>query len=100
MGADIKAHDPYVDHWWELEQQETYPAVGASWSRFFRNQEHLTEFRMTKDLTEAINGSEGVILAVMHKQYMELSPEEIVEMAGGPIAVEDCFGILDDAVFD
>ncbi|RLB19174.1 MAG: GDP-mannose dehydrogenase, partial [Deltaproteobacteria bacterium] len=48
MGADVKAHDPYVDHWWELEKQDTYPAVGTSWSRFFRNQEHLTDFRMSK----------------------------------------------------
>ena len=35
MGAEIKAHDPYVQHWWELEKQDSYPAVGASWSRFF-----------------------------------------------------------------
>jgi len=47
MGAEVKAHDPYVPHWWELEKQESYPATGASWSRFFRNQEHLKEFRMT-----------------------------------------------------
>jgi len=23
MGAEVKAHDPYVQHWWELEKQET-----------------------------------------------------------------------------
>lgn len=97
MGADVRAHDPYVEHWWELESQETYPAVGASWSRFFRNQEHLNEFTMTADLAEAINGSDGILLAVRHKPYMDLKPEAIVEMAGGPLAVVDCFGILDDA---
>ena len=32
---------PIVQHWWELEKQDTYPAVGTGWSRFFRNQEHL-----------------------------------------------------------
>jgi UDP-N-acetyl-D-glucosamine dehydrogenase len=97
MGAEVRAHDPYVDHWWELEQQDTYPAVGASWSRFFRNQEHMNEFRMTPDLGEAVKGSDGILLAVRHKPYMDLKPEEIVEMAGGPFAVVDCFGILDDA---
>jgi nucleotide sugar dehydrogenase len=45
MGAEMKAHDPYVSHWYELEKQETYPAVGGSRSRFFRNQEQLDGFR-------------------------------------------------------
>lgn len=96
MGADVKAHDPYVQHWWELEKQDTYPAVGASWSRFFRNQEHLDEFQMTRDLEKALKGSDAVVLAVRHQPYLELVPEEVVRMAGGPLAVVDCFGILDD----
>ncbi len=25
MGANVKVHDPYLDHWWEFEAQETYP---------------------------------------------------------------------------
>lgn len=97
MGADVKAHDPYVDHWWELEKQDTYPAVGTSWSQFFRNQEHLTEFRMSKTLEEALQGSDAVIFAVRHKPYLELEPDDVVSMAGGPLAVVDCFGILSDA---
>lgn len=97
MGADVKAHDPYVAHWWELEKQDTYPAVGASRSRFFRNQEHLGEFRMTPELEEAVKGSDAVILAVRHEPYLKLEPENVVSMAGGPLAVVDCFGILDDA---
>jgi UDP-N-acetyl-D-glucosamine dehydrogenase len=96
MGADVKAHDPYVQHWWELEKQDTYPAVGASWSRFFRNQEHLDEFQMTRDLEKALKGSDAVVLAVRHQPYLELVPEDVVRMAGGPLAVVDCFGILDD----
>ena len=36
MGAEIVIHDPYVKHWWELEKQESYPAPGHSWARFFR----------------------------------------------------------------
>ena len=32
-----------------------------------------------------------------HEPYLELDPDEVVAMAGGPMAVIDCFGILDDA---
>ncbi|MGD8387610.1 MAG: nucleotide sugar dehydrogenase [Desulfobacteraceae bacterium] len=97
MGAEVRAHDPYVRHWWELEKQSTYPASGSSWSRFFRNQEPLDEFTMARDLAEALKDSEAVVLAVRHKEYMGLEPEDVVAMAGGPLAVVDCFGILDDA---
>ena len=31
-----------------------------------------------------------------HKHYLNLDPDEVVKSAGGPIAVIDCFGILDD----
>ncbi len=97
MGAEIKAHDPYVEHWWELEKQTTYPAVGASLSRFFRNQESLSDFRMAPSLAEALKDSDAVVLAVRHRPYLTLDPDEVVQMAGGPLAVVDCFGILDDA---
>ena len=100
MGADIKVHDPYVEHWWELEKQESYPAAGLSWSRFFRNQEHLSEIRMIPDLEDSLNGSDAVVIAVRHKQYLNLSPDEVVEMASGKIAVIDCFGILDDSTIE
>jgi len=96
MGAEVKAHDPYVQHWWELEKQESYPAAGTSWSRFFRNQEHLNEFQMAPKLENALKGADAVIFAVRHKPYLELEPDALVKMAGGPLAVIDCFGILDD----
>ncbi|NLA74148.1 MAG: nucleotide sugar dehydrogenase, partial [Deltaproteobacteria bacterium] len=96
MGAEVLAHDPYVDHWWELENQDTYPAIGASWSRFFRNQEHMSEFRMSKSMEEAVKNADCIILAVRHQEYLNLKPEEVVEMAGGPAAIIDCFGILND----
>ena len=96
MGAEVKAHDPYLQHWWELEKQDTYPAVGSGWSRFFRNQEHLKDFKMIPDLAEALKGADAVILAVRHKPYLSLEPEKLVRMTGGPVAVIDCFGILDD----
>jgi UDP-N-acetyl-D-glucosamine dehydrogenase len=96
MGAEIHVHDPYVDHWYELENQDVYPAPGHSWSRFFRNQEHLSEIRVQKDLPKALKGVEAMILAVPHEHYLGLNPDEIVAWAGQPIAVIDCFGILSD----
>jgi len=97
MGAEVRAHDPYVQHWWEIEKQDTYPAVGTGWSRFFRNQESLKEFHMVPNLPDALKGSDAVVFAVRHKEYLALNPEEVVKMLGGPAAVVDCFGILDDA---
>ena len=96
MGAEIRVHDPYVEHWYELESQDTYPAPGHSWSRFFRNQQGLTNAVVQQDLPNAIRGAEAIILAVPHKPYLELDPDKVVEWAGGPLAVIDCFGILDD----
>ncbi len=97
MSAELRVHDPYVDHWYELEEQDSYPSAGSSWKRFFHNQEHLKETRVEKNLSEAMKGVEAVILAVPHKQYLDLSPDELVTWAGAPIAVIDAFGILTDA---
>jgi UDP-N-acetyl-D-glucosamine dehydrogenase len=96
MGAEITVHDPYVEHWWEFENQDTYPAIGESRARFFRNQEQLCELRMSPTLADAVKGADAVVLAVRHKEYLLLDPDDIVEMAGDPFAVVDCFGILDD----
>ncbi len=96
MGAEIRVHDPYVEHWYELEQQDVYPAPGHSWSRFFRNQDALADVRVTKDLPAVLKGAEAMILAVPHAPYLELAPEDVVKWSGGPLAVIDCFGILDD----
>ncbi len=97
MGGDIKVHDPYVEHWWEFEAQDTYPSIGASWSRFFRNQESLKNLRISKDLKKSLKGVDAVVLAVRHKDYLHMKPEDVVKMIGGPAAIIDCFGILDDA---
>ena len=96
MGAEIGVHDPYVKHWWELEKQDTYPAPGHSWARFFRNQDKLTETRIEPDLKAALKGADAVVLAVRHEAYLNLDPDKIVKMTGRPVAVIDCFGILDD----
>jgi UDP-N-acetyl-D-glucosamine dehydrogenase len=96
MGADIVVHDPYVKHWWELEKQDTYPAAGHSRSRFFRNQEKLRDTVIHGDLAKALRGTDAVVLAVRHEPYRDLKPDEIVRLTGKPVAVIDCFGILDD----
>lgn len=96
MGAEIRAHDPYVEHWWEIEKQDTYPATGLSLSRFFRNQQELDDFKMTEELSDALHDAEAVVFAVRHAGYLSLEPEDVISMAGRPLAVVDCFGILTD----
>ena len=96
MGAEIRVHDPYVEHWWEFEQQDTYPAEGQSKAQFFRNQEKLKEIRIEQDLDKALHGAEAVILAVPHSAYLHMDPDEVVKKIGSPAAIIDCFGILTD----
>jgi nucleotide sugar dehydrogenase len=96
MGAEMRVHDPYVDHWYELEKQDVYPSPELSWKRFFRNQEGLQDMQIQRDLPEALKSVEAVIFAVPHKSYLALSPDDVVTWAGNPLAVVDCFGILSD----
>jgi len=96
MGAEMRVHDPYVEHWYELENQDTYPAPGHSLSRFFHSQDDLVNIQVQHDLAAAIKGVQAVILAVPHQPYLQLDPQRIVEWAGAPLAVIDCYGILDD----
>ena len=96
MGAEIRVHDPYVEHWWEFEQQDSFPGVGQSKSRFFRNQEKLKEIRIEQNLEKALANAEAVILAVPHKAYLKMDPDKVVKTIGHPAAIIDCFGILTD----
>ena len=96
MGAEMHVHDPYLKHWYELEKQDVYPAPGHSLARFFRNQDDLINTKVRPDLDAALKGAQGIILAVPHAPYLKLEPDKIVEWAGAPLAVIDCFGILDD----
>jgi nucleotide sugar dehydrogenase len=98
MGAEPRVHDPYVDHWYEFETQDSYPSEGTSWSRFFRNQDELVNISIEQDLPAALQGAEALVLAVPHKQYLDLNPKQIVAWAGNPIAIIDCFGILTDDI--
>lgn len=96
LSAEVIVHDPYVDHWYELEEQDTYPSPNSSWRRFFRNQENLKHTTVEKDLEKSLKGVEAFILAVPHMQYLQLNPYAIVKAAGGPLAIIDAFGILKD----
>lgn len=96
MGAEIRVHDPYVEHWWEFEQQDTYPGVGESKARFFRNQEKLKSIHVEQDLDKALHDADAVVLAVPHSAYLDLDPDLIVKTIGKPAAIIDCFGILTD----
>lgn len=100
MGAEASVHDPYVEHWYEFESQDTYPAPGHSWARFFNDQEKLKSLRVQKDLVSALKDAEVMILAVPHEQYLNLDPSEIVKWANKPIGIIDCFGILKDEVIE
>lgn len=94
MGSEIRVHDPFVDQWWEFKNQEAYP--NNSKRIFFRNQKKLNDLQVHKDLGKALTGIDALVLAVRHKDYLDLKPDEIVRLTGKPIAVIDCFGILDD----
>ena len=96
MGAEIRVHDPYVEHWFELEKQDTYPSPTHSRRRFFRNQEKLKNLTIEKDLFGCMKGADAVVFAVRHQQYLNLDPAKVVKAIGGPAAIIDCFGILDD----
>jgi nucleotide sugar dehydrogenase len=96
MGADIRVHDPYVEHWWELEDQEHYPQPGYSRSRFFHRQVPLRELRIEPDLNKAMSGVDAIVLAVRHEPYLKLDPDQVVKAVGKPCVIVDCFCILDD----
>ena len=96
MGAELRVHDPYVLHWWEFEKQDEYPSPSYSLKRFFRGQEKLKDLKVEQNLEKALCDIDALIFAVKHKHYLNLDPDWVVEKAGGPIAVIDCFGILED----
>ncbi len=96
MGAEIRVHDPYVDHWWELENQDAYPGHGHSKKAFFRNQEKLKEIRVQKDMNRSLANADAVVFAVRHEPYVELDPKKVVKAIGKPAAIIDAFGILSD----
>ena len=51
---------------------------------------------MMETLQQTLADADAIVLAVKHSEYMDLNPDQILAMAGKPMAVIDCFGILDD----
>jgi UDP-N-acetyl-D-glucosamine dehydrogenase len=96
MGAEIRVHDPYVEHWWELENQDAYPGHGHSKKAFFRNQEKLKEVQVQTDLNKCLANADAVVFAVRHEPYLKLEPKNVVKSIGKPAAIIDAFGILND----
>lgn len=96
MGAEVKIHDPYLEHWWELEKQDTYPDPQYSRSRFFHRQKKLKTLKIEKNMWDAMKGIEAIVLAVRHKPYLSLDPDKVYQAVGKPFAIIDCFCILDD----
>lgn len=96
MGVEIRVHDPFLEHWWEFEAQDTYPHPEYSWSRFFHRQEKLKELKIEKNMREAMRGVEAIVFGVRHSLYLDIDPEKVVAAVGKPCAIIDCFCILDD----
>ncbi|MBM4320132.1 MAG: nucleotide sugar dehydrogenase, partial [Deltaproteobacteria bacterium] len=94
-GAQIGVHDPYVRIWPELKYQDI--DYDHSLARHFRRQQELSLLEVQQDLGQALQGTQCIVLAVRHAAYRTLDPEWVVRQAGGPLAVVDTFGILDDA---
>ncbi|MEM5787558.1 MAG: hypothetical protein AAGU11_09585, partial [Syntrophobacteraceae bacterium] len=46
---------------------------------------------------DAVQGADALVLAVRHQEYRDLDPDEVIETSGRPMAIVDCYGILDDA---
>jgi UDP-N-acetyl-D-mannosaminuronate dehydrogenase len=52
---------------------------------------------MMTNLAETLKDADAMVIAVRHQDYLSLDPDEMARMAGKPMAVIDCFGILNDA---
>src|SRR5262249_4190232 len=93
---NVKVHDPYLDHWWEFEAQDTYPHRGYSLSRFFHRQDSLKGLRIEKDLAQALKGVDAVGLAVRPQPHLKTEPDQVFPSAERPFAIIDCFCVLND----
>jgi len=60
-----------------LSSRILFRQSGKAKARFFRNQEKLKEIYVEKDLSKALADVEAVILAVPHKAYLDLDPDEL-----------------------
>jgi len=75
--ALVRAHDPYVEHWDELE-----------------------EITVEKDLPEVLQDAEVVVFAVGHDQYKNIEPKDLVDMCKTRPLVIDCSNFLSDSTIN
>ncbi len=73
-GARVRVHDPHVVTW--LERPETV---------------------VLQSLEEALEGADGVVLAVPHDAYISLGAEGLAELTAGGAFVVDAQNVLTDA---
>ena len=71
--ANVKCHDSYVEFWAEMETEKVY-----------------------NDLMEVLPGSDVVVFAVGHKEYLNLEPAKVVEMCGTKPLIIDASNFLTD----
>jgi len=93
-GAHVSVHDPYVKVWSEMRDQDQ--DYDHSLARHFRRQQELSMLDVQQDLPASLNGADAIVLTVRHAQYKALDPDQVVDQVGGPVAIVDCFGILED----
>ena len=60
------------------------------------NKESYNFMDVPKIYKETLQGADAVVFAVRHQHYLSLTADAIVEGTARPVAVVDCFGILDD----
>jgi UDP-N-acetyl-D-glucosamine dehydrogenase len=93
-GAHVSVHDPYVPVWNEMRYQDH--DYDHSLARHFRRQQELSMLEVQQDLPSSLAAVDAVVMVVKHAAYMSLDPDWVVQQTGGPVAIIDCFGILDD----
>ena len=82
MGAEPRVHDPYVDRWFEFENQDEYPIQGKA--VFFRNQKRLKNLKVQKDIDSALNNIDALVFAVRHEPYLNLDPDQSFKSPATP----------------
>jgi len=75
--ASVKAHDPYVEVWPELE-----------------------EIHVHSDLYDVLPDADVVIFAVGHSQYKNLDPKELLAICKTKPLIVDCSNFLSDATIN
>ena len=71
--AEVKACDPYVESWPELE-----------------------DVKVESDIRQVLPGADVVVFAVGHDEYKALKPKEVLDICGTKPLIVDCSNFLTD----